>query len=60
MKTEIVIPECFGKVAELASLLKVVPLNQIPGCWEQVVDEKWSIKVNGHDSQKRISRYPRG
>ncbi len=50
MEQEIIVPECFNKIAELAIKLGVAPLNQLPGCWEHEVDDLWSIKLNGHDS----------
>src|SRR5687767_13620052 len=39
--------------AELVAYWKrrgdVLPLNQLPGLWEFDLDEKWHVKVNGHD-----------
>ena len=48
---KIQIPECFNKVAELAIKLGAAPLNKHPGCWEYDVDDQWSIKLNGHDTE---------
>jgi len=40
--------EAFHLIGELASVLCVRNINQLPRCWEHYVDEHWWISVNGH------------
>lgn len=40
--------EAMGLVAELAAVRGVSHINKLPGCWECVVDEQWTLAMNGH------------
>ncbi len=35
-------------VCELGQADGVSSINRLPGCWERVVDESWTVWVNGH------------
>ena len=40
--------EAFSKVVDLAQALGVYAINELDGCWEYRVSDKWLLKVNGH------------
>lgn len=40
--------EVYAKMADLGGALGVVNINQLDGCWEHQVDDKWRIAWNGH------------
>lgn len=42
----------FNAVINLAIALGVREICKMPGCWEQKVDEHWTIAVNGHHELK--------
>jgi hypothetical protein len=47
--------EAFAVIAALAEALDVRAINQLPGCWEHQVDDRWWIAVNGHAEQTSCS-----
>ena len=42
------ITRVFAKVVDLAEAVGVTKISQLAGCWEYRIDDKWSLKVNGH------------
>lgn len=42
------ITEAFSVVVQLADKLGVKKINEIEGCWEVDINEKWSLALNGH------------
>lgn len=50
------IPLVLERLAELAMIVGVAPLNKLPGCWEYEVDERWAFAFNGHPEPK-ASKY---
>ena len=42
------IPVALGRALELGSALGVEAINKLPGAWVCVVDERWTIAINGH------------
>lgn len=49
------IVEAMMRVVELAEKLGVTKINEMDGCWEHQVDEKWWIACNGHQETTRNS-----
>ena len=45
----------FMKLADLAAMLGVAPLNKVKGCWECQIDKQWWIAVNGHNEAIKAS-----
>jgi hypothetical protein len=45
----------FGRIVELAESLGVQRINELPGCWEHKVDERWRIAVNAHREERKTS-----
>lgn len=43
------VSEAYAKIAELASVLGVKRINELPGCWEHQIDALWWFAINGHD-----------
>jgi hypothetical protein len=41
----------FSKIAELADLLGIQSIGNLPGLWVYQVDPSWTIAVNGHDQK---------
>lgn len=39
---------CFELVAEIAERLGVSGIDQMPGLWQHKIDDRWTVKVNGH------------
>lgn len=52
------IGEAFALIAELALALGARAINQLPGCWEHKVDERWTVAVNPHS--RAIKSEPAG
>ena len=48
MKKNIKATAIIGELANLAEAMGVSHINKLPGLWECKIDEKWSVKVNGH------------
>lgn len=44
--------EAFVAMAELAQALGVSHINNLPGCWEHQVDERWWLAMNGHNEPR--------
>lgn len=47
--------EAFVRVVQLADALRVCRIDKRPGCWEQQVDERWWVAVNGHPHEIKCS-----
>lgn len=45
------ITRAFAMIGELAGVLNVTKINELPGLWEHQIDDLWLIKVNGHDKE---------
>ena len=42
-------PMVYAKILDYARHLEVEKINELDGLWEAEIDEKWTVKVNGHD-----------
>jgi hypothetical protein len=49
------ISETFFEIADLAKRLGAERIGELPGCWEQRVDSRWWIAVNGKDKETACS-----
>lgn len=45
----------FNELCEFGMALGMKDLNQLPGCWEQQVDEHWWIACNAHRERVKCS-----
>lgn len=43
------ITEVFAKIAELAHVLNVTNIKDLPGCWQPALPDPWKLAVNGHE-----------
>ncbi|MCK4665088.1 MAG: hypothetical protein KAT68_19625 [Bacteroidales bacterium] len=41
----------FAKIAELAGILNVKSIKDLPGLWIYEIDKHWKIKLNGHKEE---------
>ena len=42
------IAKAFVAVSEMAYRLGARKINQLPGCWEKQIDERWWVALNPH------------
>ena len=49
------IPEALSEIAGLCLISGASPLTKYENCWEERLDEKWEIAMNGHKTPKRCS-----
>lgn len=47
------IPLAIGRIVELAEAIGVKAINNLPGCWEVQVDDRWRIAVNAHTDGRK-------
>jgi hypothetical protein len=52
------IKEAFYEIVMLAERMGVEDINELPGCWECQIDERWWIAVNGHREPAKCSAGP--
>lgn len=48
--------EVFQEIVEMSNRLGVTKINELPGCWEIQVDERWWLAVNGHQQSIACSK----
>jgi hypothetical protein len=46
----------FMGIANLATAMGIEKINEIPGCWEHQIDEKWWVSLNGHKTPMTNSK----
>ena len=42
-------PEVYAKIVDYAKHVGAESINELDGLWEAEIDEKWKVKVNGHN-----------
>lgn len=49
------VPKLFKELCEYGLALGMKNISELPGCWEQKVDEHWWIACNGHSEPTECS-----
>jgi hypothetical protein len=50
------VPALFKELCEYGLALGMKNISELPGCWEQKIDENWWIACNGHENPVQCSK----
>jgi len=49
------VSEAMVKIADLAILLGIENIKELPGCWEYQLSEDWWFALNGHNETRKTT-----